>query len=234
MIRSMTGFGEAERSTAAGRLRVELRTVNHRFLNVNTRLPSALTRWEPELREWLRGSLSRGHVNCTLRLEAETGAGETVTGYRLDEQRVAAYLAVFRELSERFGAPGDFARAYVIAHEVGHHVQNLTGAMGDFQGYAASGPGSSAVRMELQADCFAGIWAAHIERAGDILEEGDIEEGLNAAAAIGDDRLQRQAQGHVVPDSFTHGTSDQRVRWFRRGMEGADVNACDTFEAEAL
>ncbi|MGI9179307.1 MAG: YicC/YloC family endoribonuclease [Longimicrobiaceae bacterium] len=106
MIRSMTGFGEAERGTAAGRLRVELRTVNHRFLNINTRLPSALTRWEPELREWLRGSLSRGHVNCTLRLEPESGPEANPVGYRLDEQRVVAYLAVFRELSDRFNLPG--------------------------------------------------------------------------------------------------------------------------------
>ncbi|MBA2246079.1 MAG: YicC family protein [Gemmatimonadetes bacterium] len=106
MIRSMTGFGEAERGTAAGRLRVELRTVNHRFLNINTRLPSALTRWEPELREWLRGSLSRGHVNCTLRLEPESGPEANPVGYRLDEQRAAAYLAVFRELSDRFNLPG--------------------------------------------------------------------------------------------------------------------------------
>ena len=136
-------------------------------------------------------------------------------------------LGFFRELRSRFGAPGDFAQAYVIAHEVGHHVQNLTGAMDGFQGYGASGPGSSAVRLELQADCYAGVWA-HDQMERGVLEQGDIEEALNAAAAIGDDNLQRQAQGTVVPESFTHGTSEQRARWFRVGYDSGDPNRCDT------
>ena len=142
-------------------------------------------------------------------------------------------LGFFRQLRERFGAPGDFAQAYVIAHEVGHHVQNLTGAMDDFQGYGASGPGSSAVRMELQADCYAGVWA-HDQMERGVLEQGDIEEALNAAAAIGDDNLQRQGQGTVVPESFTHGTSEQRARWFGTGYETGDPNRCNTFEARSL
>jgi len=137
-------------------------------------------------------------------------------------------LDFFRELRERFGASGDFAQAYVIAHEVGHHVQNVTGTMQQFQGYRDSGPGSTAVRMELQADCYAGVWA-HEQRGRGLLEPGDIQEALNAAAAIGDDTMQRRGQGVVVPESFTHGTSEQRVRWFRAGYDSGDVGACDTF-----
>ncbi len=142
-------------------------------------------------------------------------------------------LGFFRQLRDRFGAAGDFAQAYVIAHEVGHHVQHLTGAMESFSGYQESGPGSSAVRGELQADCYAGLWA-HDQRERGYLEQGDIEEALNAAAAIGDDALQRQSQGVVVPESFTHGTSEQRARWFRTGYESGDPDRCDTFNARSL
>jgi uncharacterized protein len=142
-------------------------------------------------------------------------------------------LEFFRELRERFGVAGDFAQAYVIAHEVGHHVQNITGTMQHFQGYRETGPGSPAVRMELQADCFAGVWA-HEQRGRGLLEPGDIQEAMNAAAAIGDDTLQRRGQGTVVPESFTHGTSEQRVRWFRTGYEAGDPAACDTFGAPTL
>jgi uncharacterized protein len=149
------------------------------------------------------------------------------------DRQVYIDLGFFRELHERFGAPGDFAQAYVIAHEVGHHVQNLTGTMDGFQGYGESGPGSAAVRMELQADCYAGLWS-HDQRRRGFLEPGDIEEALNAAAAIGDDTLQRRGQGTIVPESFTHGTSEQRSRWFRIGYESGDPDRCDTFEARAL
>lgn len=142
-------------------------------------------------------------------------------------------LDFFRQLRQRFGAPGDFAQAYVIAHEVGHHVQNLTGTMDSFQGYGQSGPGSAAVRMELQADCYAGLWA-HDQRARGFLEPGDIEEALDAAAAIGDDALQRREQGTIVPESFTHGTSEQRARWFRVGYESGDPDRCNTFDARTL
>jgi uncharacterized protein len=137
-------------------------------------------------------------------------------------------LDFFHELKRRFGVAGDFAQAYVIAHEVGHHVQNVTGTMRQFQGYQESGPGSPAVRMELQADCYAGVWA-HEQGGRGLLEPGDIEEALNAAAAIGDDTLQRRGQGEVVPETFTHGTSEQRVRWFLAGYQSGDPEACDTF-----
>jgi uncharacterized protein len=147
-------------------------------------------------------------------------------------------LSFFRDLENRLDAPGDFARAYVIAHEVGHHVQNLTGTLTESHAQRANLPAAEAneisVRVELQADCYAGIWAHAVEQEGTILEDGDIEEGMNAASAIGDDRLQRQSQGQVVPESFTHGTSEQRVRWFRRGLEQGDLAACDTFGADRL
>lgn len=142
----------------------------------------------------------------------------------------------FKELSQRFGAPGDFAAAYVIAHEIGHHVQNQLGILPRIEELQQQASRTDANRMqvmvELQADCFAGIWAHYADRSRGLLEKGDIEEGLNAAAAIGDDRLQKQAQGYVVPDAFTHGSSAQRVAWFRRGFEQGTPAACDTFGAE--
>ena len=147
-------------------------------------------------------------------------------------------LSFYHEMQARFGAPGDFAQAYVIAHEVGHHVQTLIGVADDVA--AARGRVGQAeanalsVRQELQADCFAGVWAHHAQRARHVLEQGDLEEALNAAAAIGDDRLQRQSQGYVVPETFTHGTSEQRVRWFREGFRTGDTARCDTFQAPAL
>jgi predicted metalloprotease len=147
-------------------------------------------------------------------------------------------MAFFDDLERRFGAPGDFARAYVIAHEVGHHVQNLLGIsekveqargrMSDEQGNAVS------VRLELQADCFAGVWGNHAKQERDFIDSGDLEEALRAASAIGDDRLQEQAQGRVVPESFTHGSSAQRVEWFRRGLTSGDPNSCDTFARGAV
>ena len=142
----------------------------------------------------------------------------------------------FRDLRSRFGAPGDFAQAYVIAHEVGHHVQTLLGISDRVQNARRSGDRAQAnalsVRLELQADCFAGVWAHHAEKTRHILEEGDLEEALGAATAIGDDRLQRQSQGRVVPESFTHGSSAQRVRWFKRGFDAGEVRQCDTFAAD--
>ncbi|CAN5149315.1 neutral zinc metallopeptidase [soil metagenome] len=158
--------------------------------------------------------------------------------YCPQDGRVYIDLSFYRALQERFGAPGDFAQAYVIAHEVGHHVQNLLGISGKVQ--AARGRVSEAeynrlsVRLELQADFFAGVWAHHADRAKGVVESGDIEEALRAASVIGDDNLQRQTQGRVVPDSFTHGTSEQRVRWFRRGYETGDIRQGDTFSATTL
>lgn len=154
------------------------------------------------------------------------------------DQKVYLDLSFFDDLAERFGAPGDFAQAYVIAHEVGHHVQTLLGISQEVrqagQGRSQTTVNALSVRQELQADCFSGVWAhiAHSERQ--ILEPGDLEEALSAASAIGDDRLQRRSQGQVVPDSFTHGTSAQRTRWFRKGFESGDIEACNTFEAESL
>jgi predicted metalloprotease len=146
----------------------------------------------------------------------------------------AAYLDLtfFDELSERFGAPGDFAAAYVVAHEIGHHVQNLTGASRKV-GSDREGANSGAVRLELQADCYAGVWAHWAQKKG-LLEAGDAQEALRAANQIGDDTLQRRGRGHVTPDSFTHGTSAQRQRWFGVGLEGGDARRCDTFGTGAL
>ena len=158
--------------------------------------------------------------------------------YCPSDQKVYLDLDFFRALQQRFRAPGDFAQAYVIAHEVGHHVQTLLG-IGDR--VAASKRGSSqaqanalSVRQELQADCFAGIWAFHAQKSRNVLEQGDLEEALNAASAIGDDTLQKRAQGRVMPESFTHGTSAQRVGWFKRGFESGDMRRCDTFNTSAL
>ena len=154
------------------------------------------------------------------------------------DRKVYIDLSFFEELGDRFGAPGDFAQAYVLAHEVGHHVQTLLGISDQVRSVRASlgeaDANALSVRQELQADCFAGIWAHHAERMRQVLEPGDIEEGLAAASAIGDDRLQRQSQGYVVPESFTHGSSQQRMRWFQAGYDEGALNACDTFSAERL
>lgn len=143
-------------------------------------------------------------------------------------------LSFYRDLRTRMGAPGDFAQAYVIAHEVGHHVQNLLGVSGDVQAAqrqsSRSDSNALSVRLELQADCFAGIWAFHMAQQGQVLEPGDIDEALNAASAVGDDRLQERATGRITPDSFTHGSSAQRVEWFRRGLESGAPTSCDTFQ----
>jgi predicted metalloprotease len=147
-------------------------------------------------------------------------------------------MSFFDDLARRHDAPGDFAQAYVIAHEVGHHVQTLLGIAEKVQAARQrAGEAESnrlQVRMELQADCFAGIWAHHADKARGILERGDLEEALGAAAGVGDDRLQRQARGHVVPDSFTHGSSEQRMRWFQIGAQTGEPKRCDTFKAARL
>lgn len=173
-------------------------------------------------------------------VESACGIAGAATGpfYCPRDHKVYIDLSFYRDLKERFHAPGDFAQAYVIAHEIGHHVQNLLGILGEVhssqQRAGKAEANALSVRAELQADCLAGVWANHANRARSILEEGDVEEGLNAAAAIGDDRLQRQGQGYVVPDAFTHGSSEQRMRWFRRGLEQGDMNRCDTFRAASL
>lgn len=153
------------------------------------------------------------------------------------DSKVYLDMSFFDELSRRFKAPGDFAQAYVIAHEIGHHVQNLLGISDQVHAMrrklSEAEYNALSVRLELQADFFAGVWAHHAQKARQILESGDLEEALRAATAIGDDNIQRQAQGYVVPDSFTHGTSKQRVRWFRKGLQTGDVNQGDTFDAAA-
>lgn len=163
------------------------------------------------------------------------GVAQSAVGpfYCPADQQLYLDLSFFRELSQRFGAPGDFARAYVVAHEVGHHVQTLLGISDEVRAAQARASTTESnaiqVRMELQADCLAGVWAHHAQRERQVLEPGDIEEALGAAAAIGDDRLQRETQGRVVPESFTHGTSAQRVQWFRNGFDSGNPDRCDTF-----
>ena len=150
------------------------------------------------------------------------------------DQRVYIDLDFYRQLRDKFGADGDFAQAYVIAHEVGHHVQTVLGVSDQVrdaqQGAGRRGANALSVRMELQADCFAGVWANHADKARHVVEPGDIEEALNAASAIGDDKLQQATQGQVVPESFTHGSSAQRMGWFKRGYDSGDPNTCDTFQ----
>jgi predicted metalloprotease len=168
-------------------------------------------------------------------IQSACGLSSAASGpfYCPGDRKVYLDLGFFSDLDQRLGAPGDFAQAYVLAHEVGHHVQNLTGTLesAPFRGNA----NERSVRVELQADCYAGVWGNHAAQPGRAaagrveLDPGDVEEGLNAAAAIGDDRLQRMSQGRVVPESFTHGSSAQRVAWFRRGMESGSPTACDTF-----
>ena len=168
------------------------------------------------------------------------GTGQAAMGpfYCPADQKVYIDLGFYETLKNQLGAPGEFAQAYVIAHEVGHHVQNLLGIsekVDQQRGRVSQAQYNQlSVRLELQADCFAGVWANHAQSARQILENGDIEAAMNAAAKIGDDALQKQSQGHVVPDSFTHGTSAQRVRWFTNGLQNGNVKACDTFSTRSL
>lgn len=170
------------------------------------------------------------------RVDTACGLAGSATGpfYCPGDRKLYIDLGFFRVLRDELGADGDFARAYVIAHEVGHHVQNLQGTMRQLdtarRSLSQTQYNALSVRLELQADCYAGVWAHHAQQNRNWLEPGDIEEGLNAAAAVGDDRLQRRAQGTVVPESFTHGTSAQRVQWFRTGFDTGNPRACDTFK----
>jgi predicted metalloprotease len=173
-------------------------------------------------------------------VRSECGIAGEATGpfYCPLDRKVYLDLSFFEELRQRFRAPGDFAQAYVIAHEIGHHVQTLLGISQKVSSLRERlhpvEANQLSVRLELQADCLAGVWANRAHRARQVLEAGDIEEGLNAAAAIGDDRLQRRAHGRVVPESFTHGSSAQRVRWFRRGLERGDLDQCDSFAGDPV
>jgi len=175
-------------------------------------------------------------VLFTGRTDSGCGVASAATGpfYCPADGLVYLDLGFFRELDQRFGAPGDFAQAYVLAHEMGHHVQTLLGTNDAVQRESRENPSERnelSVRLELQADCYAGVWAASVYAPG-VLEPGDVDEGLAAAAAVGDDRVQQQTQGRIDPESFTHGTSDQRATWFRTGFESGDPDACDTFDAD--
>jgi uncharacterized protein len=192
-----------------------------------------------------RDQLGREYRKPTLVLfenavQSQCGVGQSAMGpfYCPLDQQVYIDLSFYRELKDRFGAPGDAAQAYVIAHEVGHHVQTLLGiskqVINERQRVGREEANELSVRQELQADCFAGVWANQAHRERQILELGDVEEVLTAASAIGDDRIQRRTQGYVVPESFTHGSSAQRVRWFRRGLDSGQVSSCDTFRASQL
>jgi predicted metalloprotease len=165
------------------------------------------------------------------------GMAQSAVGpfYCAGDRKVYIDLDFYKMLEQRFGAPGEFAKAYVVAHEIGHHVQNLLGisekVRAAMERSSRERANQLSVRQELQADCYAGIWANHANRSRHILQTGDVEAGLNAAAAIGDDRLQKQTQGYVAPESFTHGSSAQRVQWFRTGLESGELSACDTFKS---
>ncbi|MFO0992102.1 MAG: neutral zinc metallopeptidase [Hyphomicrobiales bacterium] len=173
-------------------------------------------------------------------VQSACGTAQSAMGpfYCPRDSKVYIDLSFYQDMKNKLGAPGDFAQAYVVAHEVGHHLQNVFGIADKVMQRRMQLPEAEAnqlsVMMELQADCFAGVWARKADDSRKILEEGDIEEGLNAAAAIGDDRLQKKSQGYAVPDSFTHGTSEQRVRWFKRGLDTGDLANCDTFSAQQL
>ncbi len=190
-----------------------------------------------------REQLNREYEEPTLVLF--NGAAQSACGFAQSavgpfycplDHKVYIDLSFYRDLKERFGAPGDAAQAYVIAHEVGHHVQTLLGiseqVMRERERSSRAEVNALSVRQELQADCFAGLWANQAHQERQILEAGDVEEALNAASAIGDDRLQRQQKGYVVPESFTHGSSAQRQEWFRRGFETGDMRQCDTFNSQ--
>ena len=172
-------------------------------------------------------------------VQSACGFAQSAVGpfYCPGDHKVYLDLGFFDELARRFGAEGDFAQAYVVAHEIGHHVQNLLGLSERVRALQRrtdqAGANALSVRLELQADCFAGVWAHHAHQQRQLLEAGDVEEGLRAAAAIGDDTLQKRSQGHVVPESFTHGSSAQRVRWFKQGLETGEVQRCDAFAQEA-
>lgn len=173
-------------------------------------------------------------------VDSACGFAESAMGpfYCPGDEKVYIDLDFYTELKDQLGAPGDFAQAYVIAHEVGHHVQNLIGTADEVRRLQSRSDEVTAnkysVMLELQADCYAGVWAYHADRERQVIEAGDIEEATNAAAKIGDDALQKQSQGYVVPDSFTHGTSAQRVRWFDAGFASGDIDSCDTFNAAVV
>lgn len=234
---------ERERSTRSGR--PEIREANSETVDeikgfLGVVLADTEDVWQKQF-----ASIGRRYEPTTLVLFSGStrtgcGAGQAAMGpfYCPLDKKVYVDTSFFNELKHKFGASGDFAQAYVIAHEVGHHIQTLVGIAGKVQrakqGMGRSRANQLQVRMELQADCLAGVWAKNADQAQQILERGDIEEALNAATAIGDDRIQKRTQGYVVPDSFTHGTSEQRKRWFYAGFKSGSMGSCDTFNRRDL
>ncbi len=196
--------------------------------------------WNAQFRAMNRAYQEPTLVLFTGSVKSACGFAQAAVGpfYCPADQKVYIDLGFYQQLRDRFKAPGDFAQAYVIAHEVGHHVQNLLGISGkvhEMQGRLSQTEANQlSVRLELQADCLAGVWANHANRARNILEQGDLEEALTAAHSIGDDNIQQQSRGYVVPDSFTHGSSEQRMRWFQTGVQSGDMNQCNTFQAASL
>lgn len=192
--------------------------------------------WEAIFREGGGEYEKPNLILFTGQVKSACGLAQSATGpfYCPADKKVYIDLGFYKELKNKLNAPGDFAQAYVVAHEIGHHVQNLLGVSGKVQAKRASISETAynklSVKLELQADCFAGVWANHADRVRSILEPGDVEEALNAASMIGDDHLQKQSRGYVVPDSFTHGSSAQRVQWFRTGLQSGDINTCNTFQ----
>lgn len=203
-------------------------------------LGSTETTWEQIFRDGGQHYQAPKLVLFTGATATACGTGRSAMGpfYCPSDQKVYIDLAFYRDLKERFHASGEFAQAYVIAHEVGHHVQNLLGISEKMrkaqQGASTAKVNALSVRLELQADCFAGVWGNRADAAKHIIAPGEIAQALNAASAIGDDRLQQQTQGRIVPESFTHGSAEQRVRWFKRGMDSGDLRQCDTFKAATL
>ncbi len=195
--------------------------------------------WNPIFRQLGRQYREPTLVLFTDQVQSACGVAGATVGpfYCPGDEKLYIDLSFYRELKSRFRAPGDFAQAYVIAHEVGHHIQHLLGTMDQVnsarQRRSEAEANQLSVRLELQADFLAGVWAHHAQKRG-VLEQGDVEEALGAASAIGDDRLQRESQGYVVPDSFTHGSSDQRISWFRKGLETGDIRQGDTFNTRSL
>lgn len=195
--------------------------------------------WNDNFRQLGRQYREPTLVLFTDQVQSACGVAGATVGpfYCPGDEKLYIDLSFYRELKTRFRAPGDFAQAYVIAHEVGHHIQHLLGTMDQVnsarQRTSEAEANQLSVRLELQADFLAGVWAHHAQKRG-VLEQGDVEEALEAASAIGDDRLQRETQGYVVPDSFTHGSSDQRIRWFRKGLETGDIRHGDTFNVRSL
>jgi uncharacterized protein len=196
--------------------------------------------WEAVFRQHGKNYEDPKLVLFTEAVDSACGSAQSAMGpfYCPEDHKVYIDLSFYEDLKSRFKAPGDFAQAYVIAHEVGHHVQNQLGILPKVHSSMQHADKVTAnhlsVRLELQADCLAGVWGYNADKYRHILEAGDLEETLGAASAIGDDRLMKQASGRVVPDAFTHGTSDQRVRWFKRGFDTGDIGQCDTFKADRL